>query len=176
MGTMTYEKRYRPPKFGEDAGYAAILDTGNPWQNLANAIVEQAANDYRNAIVYKQSHPDAPRIEHYVDENAVKTLRLSARRTSDESLYIARCKREDGYRDEATWEVANRIMDRVNRLKAVRNTADYRRYANAERNWTSCDSTIIDCERFFRGDWFKLLTRLDGPELINMLRKDVNCK
>ena len=32
---------------------------------------------------------------------------------------------------------------------------------------------IRECERFFRSKWFKVLTGIDGKELINQLRREV---
>ncbi len=34
-------------------------------------------------------------------------------------------------------------------------------------------STKRDCEKFFKGKWFKSLTNLDGQKLMEMLRKSV---
>ena len=34
-----------------------ILDTGDPNQNLANAIIAQAAADWRSAVAYLKAHP-----------------------------------------------------------------------------------------------------------------------
>ena len=31
--------------------------------------------------------------------------------------------------------------------------------------------TIIDCENFFKSDWFQMLSELDGPALMQKVRK-----
>jgi hypothetical protein len=46
-------------------------------------------------------------------------------------------------------------------LKAVK---DYRQ--------TKSERTEAELERFFRSDWFHILTRIDGEWLINKLRKE----
>ena len=35
--------------------------------------------------------------------------------------------------------------------------------------------TVDDCELFFNGDWFKMLTKLDGPELMEEIKSDLDC-
>ena len=34
-------------------------------------------------------------------------------------------------------------------------------------------ATAMECERFFRSDWYKALTSVDGEWLINKLRQEV---
>ena len=77
------------------------LDTGDPNQNLANAIIEQAATDWRRATAYLKAHP--------------------------------------------------------------RGTG--KRYWEAEK-------AKSDCERFFLGETFEILTDLDGAYLLRRLRKE----
>ena len=57
---MIYKQRYRPPKYGDREGKCAVVDTGDPNQNLANAIVQGAADDYRRAMRYLIKHPEPP--------------------------------------------------------------------------------------------------------------------
>ena len=65
-------------------------------------------------------------------------------------------------------ELANAIV-----LQAVK---DYRiarwrvrRFAHAKKS----QATILECERFFRSGWFRLLTDLNGEELLKELRSEV---
>lgn len=105
---MTYKKRYRVPKYGDNAGASAIVDTGDPYQNLANAIVQQAADDYRSAKRYLAKHPEIPE-----DKKAIY-------------------------------------------------------------NWVNANKTVVECEAFFRGDWIKMLTNLDGREILAKLKEELN--
>lgn len=168
---MTYDVRYKPPKYQDNAAYAAFEDTGDPYQNLANGIVLQACEDYRYALRYKRTHDKAPDIKDYMTPEDIETLQIPARQTPDEKLYIARCK--PAYRDQARWEMAYALHDRLNKLKRTRYKNGYRRYANHERAWCDVDGVIADCEWFFQSEWFHWLTKLDGPELMLMLRREV---
>ena len=77
------------------------LDTGDPSQNLANAIIQQAADDWRRAASYLRTHK--------------------------------------GKQSKKYWEA------------------------------TKAKS---DCERFFLGETFEILTDLDGAYLLRRLRKE----
>ena len=64
-------------------------------------------------------------------------------------------------------ELANAIV-----LQAVK---DYRiarwrvrRFADAKKSQTR----IRECERFFRSEWFRVLTEIDGEQLISDLRSE----
>ena len=65
-------------------------------------------------------------------------------------------------------ELANAII-----LKAV---SDYRkalRHLKGNPDYTKAVLTKYDCERFFRSEWFKALTKVDGPWLMRRLREEV---
>ncbi len=59
-------------------------------------------------------------------------------------------------------ELANAII-----LQAVK---DYRK---ALREIAS-ERTVTECEKFFRSQWFRVLTAIDGEMLIRKLREEVN--
>lgn len=171
---MTYTKRYKPPKYQGTADFAiptSVPDTGDPYQNLAHGIVIQACDDCRIALKYKLAHDKAPVITDYLTAEDIDTLRQPTHHTDDERLWVARHKKP--YRDEARWEAAYILQDRLNQMRKVRSKPEYRQYANSERMWVSTDSMIDDCEKFFNSDWFQWLTDLDGPELMRMIRREV---
>lgn len=37
---------------------------------------------------------------------------------------------------------------------------------------TKCESTLTEIERFFRSGWFRMLTNINGEQLIRELRKE----
>lgn len=64
-------------------------------------------------------------------------------------------------------ELANAVV-----LQAVKDyrTAEWRvsRYADAKKSQVR----IRECERFFRSEWFRVLTEINGEELIRQLRSE----
>lgn len=102
----------KPRMYGADQD--AVADTGDPYQNLANAIVLLAADDYRYAVRYIRRHPAPPSIP-------------------------------DGYRGK-----------------------------RAQQRWCEQYRMIYDCRMFFMGDWIKMLTKLDGAELLRQLEEECN--
>lgn len=55
-------------------------------------------------------------------------------------------------------------------LQAVK---DYRRaLAGCNVNGRDSKSVIAECERFFRSEWFSVLTNADGEYLITHIRKE----
>lgn len=166
---MTYRERFKAPKFGEKADATAIIDTGDPYQNLANGVVAQAAADYMAAIRLIGLKPDAPKLEEYLKPEQLDILREPIKRTEYEKLKLRRLKKQ--YRDEQYWETCYRVWWTTERHRRVRMTPEYRAYANAEKTWVDAHDMIEECEEFFHGDWIKMLTKLDGPELMRRCRK-----
>ena len=68
------------------------------------------------------------------------------------------------YRDLANAIVIQAAKDYRRALKHLRNTDK----PSAEKG------IIIECEQFFRSDYFKILTKLDGKRLISMIKEE--CK
>lgn len=64
-------------------------------------------------------------------------------------------------------ELANAVV-----LQAVKDyrTAEWRvrRYTDAKKSQVR----IRECERFFRSEWFRVLTEINGEELIRQLRSE----
>ena len=56
-------------------------------------------------------------------------------------------------------------------LQAV---SDYRRSLRGQKvdNKLSILQMIKDCERFFKSEWFKMLTKLDGETLLKQLKEE----
>lgn len=55
-------------------------------------------------------------------------------------------------------------------LQAVK---DYRKALKGfSLNGKSSTAVIVDCERFFRSDWYRQLTNVDGEYLITNIRKE----
>ena len=69
----------------------------NPWQALAEAVVIQAANDYRSALTQKRLYPETP-----------------------------------------------------------------------------IEKTIEECERFFRSEWYQVLTPVDGEKIMKRIKGEIN--
>lgn len=68
------------------------------------------------------------------------------------------------YNKEGFENLANAII-----LQAVK---DYRKalkgYSINGRNYSS----VVECERFFRSEWFRVLTNVNGEYLITNIRKE----
>ena len=55
-------------------------------------------------------------------------------------------------------------------LQAVK---DYRKALKVfSLNGKSSTAVIVDCERFFRSDWYRQLTNVDGEYLMTTIRKE----
>ena len=55
-------------------------------------------------------------------------------------------------------------------LQAVK---DYRKALKGfSLNGKSSTAVIVDCERFFRSDWYRQLTNVDGEYLMTTIRKE----
>lgn len=70
--------------------------------------------------------------------------------------------------DEAATRLANAIV--------ITAAKDYRTaIKKLKRNPKNSDAMAMEmeCERFFRSDWYKALTTVDGEWLINKLRQEV---
>lgn len=160
---MTYKETYHNYAYGERADYAAVEDTGDPYQNLANGIVAQAGVDYRNALTYLAAHPKAPRFEEYMTREQVQIMAAPIRYTRHEKLFVMRHRVK--YRDEARWEMGYALWWRMEQQRRVRKTPEYRRYARAEYNWVMYTDLKADCETFWRSSWATMLTNLDPMEL-----------
>lgn len=169
---MTYKQRYRAPKYGENAGEAAIVDTGDPYQNLANAIVEQAAEDYRVASIFLAKHPSPPKEEDYLTEEQIEILQMPQHRTMVEHWLLKRAK--PPYKDEVLWEVETAKWWRIEQQRRVRKTEEFKNFKQRRHSWEQWRYTLDDCEKFFRGDWIKMLTRLDGEEILNRLKEELH--
>lgn len=69
------------------------------------------------------------------------------------------------YNEDGLENLANAII-----LQAVK---DYRKalkgYSIDGRN---CSSVVSECERFFRSEWFRVLTNVNGEYLITRIRKE----
>ena len=168
---MTYKQIFKPHKFGETADVRSIDDTGNPYQNLANGIVLQAAEDYIAAYRYILTHPDPIRIVSYLTQDQIDVLNEPYTQTKYEKLKVSRLK--CAYKQEEYWYLAYRTYWTMERQKRIRATREYKAYIVAERSWVNAFAMIDDCREFFNGDWIKLLTDLDGPILLKQIEKIV---
>ena len=69
------------------------------------------------------------------------------------------------YNEEGIENLTNAII-----LQAVK---DYRKALKGlSLNGKSSNAVITDCERFFRSDWYRQLTNVDGEYLITNIRKE----
>ena len=69
------------------------------------------------------------------------------------------------YNKEGIENLANAII-----LQAVK---DYRKALKGlSLNGKSSAAVIADCERFFRSDWYRQLTKVEGEYLITNIRKE----
>ena len=69
------------------------------------------------------------------------------------------------YNEEGIENLANAII-----LQAVK---DYRKALRGfSLNGKSSTAVIAECERFFRSEWFRVLTNVDGEYLIINIRKE----
>lgn len=120
------------------------MENFTPEQRLANAIVEQAATDFRKAA--KKFHKN----KRVVDERAgyvhSQSAILEMGGVTPKKRYIAQ------RHIERTQGFMNRHKEKMDEATGV----------------------INECERFFKSAWYKLLTSVDGDYLISELRKECN--
>lgn len=149
---MKQKERYRYPKYGERSEQGAAVDTGDPLQNLANAIVVQAADDYRRALQFLSMHPEPPSMYDYLTEREIVILDNAPR----------------NYREMTPQQEKIQML-----AVEIRKSKQFRNLKNAEYLWSTQFNMIRDCEQFFQGDWIMCLTKLDGKELMRMLKEEV---
>ena len=65
-------------------------------------------------------------------------------------------------------ELANAIV-----LKAVKDYRTARRRVRRSAGAVKSRERIRECERFFRSNWFRVLTGVNGEELMDQLRREV---
>lgn len=110
----------------------------NPYQTLANAIVQQAAVDHRKSVSFLKAHPHTDELDDIV-EAQVKERKARIKK-----------RREDGLpsmKEKPTAE--EKLLSRI-------------LYA---------EDLLEDSERFFKSDWFRDLTDLDGFLLLRRLKE-----
>ena len=166
---MKQKERYRAPKYGDRADINVVIDTGDPYQNLANAIVQQAAEDYRAACWYLRKHKKPDMLD-YIKPEEAKLLKIGTHYTKQERALRKRAKKK--YREEILWETEIARWWRREQIRAIRNSEEWRHYYFAETRRWEAEKTVKECEEFFLGDWIKMLTRLDGAELLQRLREE----
>lgn len=49
----------------------------------------------------------------------------------------------------------------------------YKRYLRRYRSTDKPDAELVELERFFRSDWYKTLTAVDGEYLMDRMKKEV---
>lgn len=49
----------------------------------------------------------------------------------------------------------------------------YKRYLRRYRSTDKPDAELVELERFFRSDWYKNLTAVDGEYLMDRIKKEV---
>jgi hypothetical protein len=53
---------------------------------------------------------------------------------------------------------------------------DYRKALASRNPTTKTSPKIISLEKFFRSDYYRVLTKVDGEYIIEQIRHEVNCK
>ena len=106
----------------------------NPYEALANGIIEQAAKDHRSAAKFLRRNQRTKILEEIVAER-------NARRAERKALGL-KPEKEKPSREERK---LNKII--------------------------SCESMIVETERFFLSDWFTDLTEVDGAWLLENIKK-----
>lgn len=149
-----------------------LEQTGDPWRNLGSAVVWQAAEDYRNALWYLKRR-NAPRLQDYVNQDTLRILKKPLRWTAAERRFYRNLRGR--WRWEFRWQVAWRIENDQRQVRRAQRTGGYRAWKRANDRWEAAAKTAAECEEFFRGDWFRMLTDLDGEALLERLRQEAEC-
>ena len=110
----------------------------NPYEALANGIIEQAAKDHRSAAKFLRRNPRNEILEKIVARQIAERNALRAER---KALGL---KPEKGK--------TSREERKLNKI-------------------ISCESMIVETERFFLSDWFTDLTEVDGAWLLENIKK-----
>ena len=148
---------------------AMTLDcyTGSPYQNLANAIVAEACNEWRDTALYLKDHPTTPEMR--LEANKRKALRREAIRTWTERQKRNRYKRLKTKRHRPWWEATIRAPQSIgNKLMPY---SDLELYVAMVRKK---QDELKDLEAWFFSPAYDLLTDLDPSYLLRELRKEVD--
>ncbi len=121
-------------------------DTGDAWQNLANAIIVQACTEYRAAGKFLREHPVTPKLEKAVQKRKERRAKL-----------VAKAKAEGEPIKKSTGKKLLPYSDDEMLLAKIRMKTD----------------ELKDLEGFFLSEYYMKLTNLDGATLIKRLREEV---
>ena len=127
-----------------------IIDTGNPHQNLANAIVTQAAQEWKSAVAYLKQHKETLELESAALDRKAERARLMKEwvndRKKEEFLALSNPKGK-------TWEDMSVYIPKMLGERLLP-------YSKEE------------LEEWFHSHMFETLTDLNPDYLIKLLRKE----
>ncbi|MBQ3393779.1 MAG: hypothetical protein IJG64_01340 [Oscillospiraceae bacterium] len=142
-----------------------IIDTGNPHQNLANAIVTQAAQDWKSAVAYLKDHKETPELLSAVEERKAERARLVeewvANRKKEKLMTLADPKGK-------TWEDMTVSIPKMIGERLLPYSKDELLLAKIKLK----RDEIKDIEAWFHTNAFSTLTDLNPDYLIKLLRKE----
>ena len=142
-------------------------------ENLCNAVIIQAARDYRACMGYLKKHPRTPELEAKVESDRALRKEKMRKLVEAEKEYMAEraFKRWVFKHDEGEEFDRNAYMNSI-RIQIPKNrfppTKDELLLEKIERN----EREAAEIERFFLSKWYTVLTDVDGGTLLKKLREE----
>ena len=142
------------------------LDTGNPYQNLANAIVVQACDDWRAVARYLAKHKITPEVEAAVQARKEKRKEMVQQWIEDKKkAKFEKLQRKENKR----WEDMQVVIPK----KLEKNLLPYSEEELLYAKIRMKQDELKDLEAWFFSPGYELLTHLDAEYLLKLLRKEV---
>ena len=141
------------------------LDTGNPYQNLANAIVAQVCEDWRSVTRYLQQHKITPELEAAVQVRKEKRKEMVQQWIEDRK----KAKFEKAVRKgDKAWEDMQITIPRKLEKTLLPYSKDELLLAKVQEK----RDELKELEAWFFSPAYELLTDLDAEYLLRKLRKE----
>lgn len=142
-----------------------IIDTGNPHQNLANAIVAQAAQEWKSAVAYLKQHKETLELESAALDRKAERARLMKEwvndRKKEEFLALSNPKGK-------TWEDMSVYIPKMLGERLLPYSKEELELAKIKMK----RDEIKDLEEWFHSHMFETLTDLNPDYLLKLLRKE----
>ena len=144
---------------------------------LCNAVIIQAAKDYRKHKRYLIKHPHTPELELQVKEARAERKRMIDDYVEREKNFIA----DREYRKWMERHEEGDVFDREAFKKAVVVTVPRKRFplTKEERILEQIvrhEIAVDEIERFFLSKWYTVLTDVDGTSLLKKLKEEFACE
>ena len=145
------------------------FDSGDPHQNLANAIILEACQEWRSIAAYLKKHPTTPEMEEEYRQWLNYKRRVIRRWKRVKQKEAARRRAYGGHKRETDWrKVEVRVPKKVKRSVPCTDEMIYVAKVHMKRD------ELKDLEAWFRSRAFEILSEVDPEYILEHLRKEMN--